>query len=49
VLQWEGEISRAHSGIGIAASTGGMTNWHIVDDIKITKKSLNESRAKHQN
>ncbi|MEM2679144.1 MAG: hypothetical protein QXU01_01825 [Candidatus Hadarchaeales archaeon] len=49
VLQWEGEISRAHSGIGIAASTGGMTNWHIVDDIKITKKSLNEPGAKHQN
>lgn len=37
VLNWSGELRRAHSGIGIAASTGGMTNWHIIQDIKITK------------
>lgn len=47
VLQWEGEISRAHSGIGIAASTGGMTNWHIVDDVKI--KKLPNKKSKSQN
>jgi len=37
VLRWNGELDRSHTGVGIAASTGGMTNWHIVDDIKITK------------
>jgi DNA-binding PadR family transcriptional regulator len=44
VLSWEGEISRAHSGIGISASTGGMTNWHIVDDVKIMKQGPDTGR-----
>lgn|GEM_PF-3225121 len=44
VLFWEGEISRAHSGMGISASTGGMTNWHIVDDVRITKQQPGTKR-----
>lgn len=36
ILLWEGEISRAHSGVGFAASTGGRTNWHIIDEVKIS-------------
>lgn len=40
LLEWAGELNRVHSGIGIAASTGGRTNWHIVDDIKISKMRL---------
>lgn len=37
ILEWSGTIDRANNGIGFAASTGGLDNWHIIDDVKITK------------
>ncbi|MEM2878247.1 MAG: hypothetical protein QXG10_01660 [Candidatus Hadarchaeales archaeon] len=37
VLEWSGKIERAYDGIGFSASTGGQTNWHMLDDIKIMK------------
>lgn len=37
ILEWSGTIDRSYDGIGFAASTGGLDNWHIIDDVKITK------------
>ncbi len=37
ILEWSGKINRAHSGLGFAASTGGLDNWHIIGEVKITK------------
>ena len=35
LLSWQGPIERTYSGLGFSASTGGRTNWHIIDDVSI--------------
>jgi hypothetical protein len=35
VISWEGELDRTHSGMGFSAATGALTNWHLIDDVKI--------------
>ena len=35
VIAWKGTIDRTYGGIGFSAATGGLTNWHMVDDLKI--------------
>ena len=35
VITWEGTIDRTYGGIGFSATTGGLTNWHIIDDVNI--------------
>ncbi len=35
VITWEGTIDRTYGGIGFSATTGGLTNWHIIDDVDI--------------
>ena len=35
VIVWEGTIDRTYGGIGFSATTGGLTNWHVVDDVDI--------------
>lgn len=39
VLGWEGAIDRAFGGLGFGAATGGGTNWHIIDDVRISRQS----------
>jgi WD40 repeat protein len=36
VFTWSGTIDRTHGGMGFAAATGAYTNWHLIDDVKIT-------------
>lgn len=35
LLSWQGPIERTYSGLGFSASTGGLTNWHIIGDVSI--------------
>ena len=35
ILSWQGPIERTFSGLGFSASTGGRTNWHIIDNVSI--------------
>ncbi len=35
VITWERTIDRTYGGIGFSATTGDLTNWHIVDDVDI--------------
>jgi parallel beta-helix repeat protein len=36
VIHWQGTIDRTHGGFGFAGTTGGLTNWHLIDDFSIT-------------
>jgi hypothetical protein len=36
VLEWEGEIDRTYGGFGFAGATGGLTNWHLIDNFSLT-------------
>lgn len=35
LLQWTGAIDRSYGGMGFSAGTGGLTNYHYVDDVRI--------------
>ncbi len=45
-LTWNGAIERSFSGLGFSASTGALTNWHIIDDIEILTPSKPKPKAK---
>ena len=47
ILKWNGPIDRSYDGLGFAGSTGGLDNWHIIDDVKVTKLTRTKS-TKHQ-
>jgi hypothetical protein len=36
LITWVGEIDRTFGGIGFCAATGGLNNWHIIDDVHIS-------------
>jgi parallel beta-helix repeat protein len=36
ILTWEGQIDRSFAGLGFVGATGGLTNWHIIDDVRIS-------------
>lgn len=36
IIDWQGTIDKKYAGFGFSAATGGFTNWHIIDDIKIS-------------
>lgn len=36
VLKWGGTINRKYGGLGFSAATGAKTNYHLIDDVKIT-------------
>ncbi len=36
MLSWSGNIDRSYGGFGFAGATGGLNDWHIIDNVKIT-------------
>ncbi|MGQ9677260.1 MAG: alpha/beta fold hydrolase [Chloroflexota bacterium] len=42
VLRWRGQLDRRHTSLGFAASTGGYTNEHLLDDVCITLRGDGE-------